>query len=64
MKLYSIPEETIINIIETLEAHYTDDGKIIYISSKNGNEYPLKVICKKKNDQLIVISCYPLKRRN
>ncbi len=64
MKLYSITETMIIEIIETHEAHYTDHGKIIYISSKNGKEYPVKVICKKINDQLIVISCYPLKRRN
>lgn len=64
MKLYYLNEKTIMNIIETDEAHITGDGKIFYISDKYSNEYPVKVICRKKNEELIVISCYPIKRRN
>lgn len=64
MKLYNIIEDVVINIIETGESAETDDGKIIYIGSVKNFLYPVKIICKIENDILVIISCYPLKRRN
>lgn len=64
MKLYNITEELVINIIETGKTAETDDGKIIYIGSSKNFIYPVKIICKIENDMLVIISCYPLKRRN
>jgi len=64
MKLYNITEDVVKRIVDTYEAQETDDGKIIYIGPVNSFAYPIKIICKVANDEIIVISCYPLKRRN
>jgi len=63
MKLYNISEKTVISIIETGKSNEMDDGKIIYIDSVENFPYPIKVICKIENELLVIISCYPFKRR-
>lgn len=64
MKLYNITEEMIREIINTSEPQEKNDDKIIYIAIAEKFRYPIKVICKIENDELIIISSYPLKRRD
>ena len=64
MKLYNISEETVMSIIESGKSNEIHDGKIIYIDSVKNFPYPIKIISKIENDLLVIISCYPLKRRN
>jgi len=64
MKLYNLSEETVMSIIEAGKSNEIHDGKIIYIDSVENFPYPIKIICKIENDLRLIISCYPLKRRN
>lgn len=64
MKFYNITEDMISENIGTCEPQETDEGKIIYIATVGKFSYPVKVICKIENDELIIISSYPVKRRN
>ena len=59
-KLYKIPEETIIKILEKMEL---TEGEYEIIEEVEGFKYPLKVVVSVKGDIITVITNYPLKRR-
>ncbi len=59
IKLYNIPEEKIFQIITAAQPHR---GKQTIVKKIIGYSYPVKIIFELSDNQLIVITCYPLKR--
>lgn len=59
IKLYNIPEEKIIQIISAAQPCR---GKQMIVKKIIGYSYPVKIIFELSDNQLIVITCYPLKR--
>lgn len=60
MKLYSISEKTIDEIISKKPPQ--KQGKNIIIQPVEGIRYPVKVIANRNNDTVFIIIAYPLKR--
>ncbi len=60
MKLYSIPEHVVQEIIEK-KYDQNKDNQIIIQQIKE-LKYPLKIIAKTENDTILIITAYPIKR--
>lgn len=58
-KLYKIPEDIIINILEGKELN---NGNQEIIEAVEGFKYPLKVVVSVESDIITVITNYPLKK--
>ncbi len=61
MKLYNLSESIIFNVIENGKRS-SNNSKTIYELKSSGNKYPIKVVTIMKNDYLLIITVYPLKR--
>ena len=59
-KLYKIQESTVLKILEGKELN---QGNREIIENVEGFKYPLKIVAKVKDDIIIVITNYPLKKR-
>jgi len=65
-KLYNIALEDIVEILDNLDVDYFEEGQNIEIVDSrflNKYKYPLKIVLKKEESKLIIITKYPLKRR-
>ena len=62
MRLYDLDEEIIIDVIKSGEKKIQQTGRIEYTLIIDSFLYPIKVICKEEKNEIIVISCYPLKK--
>ncbi len=58
-KLYEIPEETIISILDKLEV---SDGQHEIVESIAELKYPLKIVFSVENETIIIVTNYPLKK--
>jgi hypothetical protein len=58
-KLYKIPEETIIDILDKLEV---SEGQHEICESITELKYPLKIVFAVENETIIVITNYPVKK--
>lgn len=59
VKLYEIPESTIIKILEEKEL---SQGTHEIIENTKGFKYPLKIVINLEDDIITVITSYPLKK--
>ena len=59
-KLYKIQESTVLKILEGKELN---QGNREIIENVEGFKYPLKIVVKVKDDIIIVITNYPLKKK-
>lgn len=59
IKLYNIPEDKVIRIISEAQI---GRGKQSLVKEVEGYSYPLKIIFEVSDNQIVMISCYPLKR--
>ena len=60
MKLYNISDKIIQEIVT--EKPIQKPGKHEIIKKVEGFRYPIKVIFKKENESIFIISAYPIKR--
>ena len=60
MKLYSIPEQVVREIVEK-KYDQNKDNQVIIQQIKE-LKYPLKVIAKTEKDTILIITAYPIKR--
>ena len=62
MRLYDLTEKIIVDVIKSGERKVQQSGKIEYTLIVNSFLYPVKVVCKEEANEIIVITCYPLKK--
>lgn len=62
MKLYKITENEIQTIINSGNKKTSFENKIEFMNKLPQKELPVKVVCKMKENDYIVITCYPLKK--
>ena len=60
MKLYDIPEKVVQEIVE--KEFDQEKYKQVIIKQVKGFRYPLKIIIKRENDTILIITAYLLKR--
>lgn len=60
MKLYKIPEHIVVSIVE--EKGEITTGKNEFIKAVDGFKYPVKVVVRKEQSTVFVITAYLLKR--
>ncbi|NQT24935.1 DUF4258 domain-containing protein [candidate division KSB1 bacterium] len=58
MKLYDISEEDVIKLLDLAEN--VEETSVTHIMP--GYKYPIKVVFKEENGDIIVVTAYPLKR--
>ena len=63
MNLYNLTEDDVIEVINRGNKEIIKEHKISFIASLDNYNYPIKVICKIINDDILVISNYLLKKR-
>jgi hypothetical protein len=63
MKLYKISERVISTIILKGKKQNLEPDKISSILTIEKQKYPIKIIYKIINNEIVIITCYPLKRK-
>ena len=62
MRLYDLDEKIITAVIKSGEKKIQQTGRIEYTLTIESFIYPVKVICNEEPTELVVITCYPLKK--
>ena len=58
MKLYGISEKDVIRVLNGLK----NIKETSVVRAISGFKYPIKVVFKEENDEIIIVTAYPLKR--
>ncbi len=61
--LYNLTEEDVIKVITGGERKAIDEDRVTFIGHVENSDLPIKVICKVIKNDLLVISNYPLTKR-
>ena len=62
MKLYGINESDINYVIANGVKSDLGENKFSYIANIKSHKFPLKVVCKIRNEECLIITSFPLKR--
>ncbi len=65
IRLYQISKTDILKAVESPDITDIEGNNIIYIKKFRNkySGYPLKVVCKKIEEELFIITSYPLKKK-
>lgn len=61
-KLYNISESEIREVIEHGEKIVVDEKRLEFVHKTETEKLPLKIVCKKVDNDYLIITCYPLKK--
>ena len=65
MRLYKISERDIVEAIESADVADKEEDKLVVLKKFRGkySGYPLKVVYERTENQLFIITAYPLKKK-